>query len=90
MLWAAIFLGFLHSCAQGEFARPSWEAFTPDMFSLQDLSVNSQTFPSHLAIHLKRRKNDLNGMELVKDALQPTMEHVLTGLIHLHLEERDC
>ena len=58
MLWAAFCLGFFGFMRSGEFTCPSWEAFTPDMLSPQDVAVDSHTSPSHLAIHLKRSKND--------------------------------
>ena len=58
MLWAAFCLGFSGFTHSGEFTCPSWEAFTPDMLSPQDVAVDTYTSPSHLAILLKRSKND--------------------------------
>ena len=34
------------------------EEFTLDMLTLQDVAVDSHTFPSHVVIHLKHSKND--------------------------------
>ena len=58
MLWAAFCLGFFGFLRSGEFTCPSRESFTPDMLSPQDVSVDSHGAPSHLAVHLKRSKND--------------------------------
>lgn len=51
-------LGFFGFMRAGEFTCPSLEAFSPDMLSPQDVSVDSHLCPSHLAVHLKRSKND--------------------------------
>ena len=42
----------------GEFTCPSREAFTPDILSPQDVSVDSHVSPSRLAVHSRRSKND--------------------------------
>ena len=42
----------------GEFTCPSREAFTPDMLSPREVSVDSHVSPSRLAVHLRRSKND--------------------------------
>ena len=57
MLWAAFCLGFFALLRSGEFTCSSWEAYTPDMLSPGDISVDSHAAPSHVAIHLKRSKN---------------------------------
>ena len=58
MLWAAFCMGFFGFMHAGELTCPSLEAFSPDMLSPQDVSVDSHVCPSHLAVHLKRSKND--------------------------------
>ena len=58
MLWAAVCLGFVSFMQAGEFTCPSLEAFTSDMLSPRDMSVDSRLSPFHPAVHLKRSKTD--------------------------------
>ena len=51
--------GFLRA---GEFTCPSREAFTQDMLSSKNVSVDSHVAPSHLAVRLKQSKTDTFGV----------------------------
>lgn len=61
MLWAAFCLGFFGFMRAGEFTCPSHEAFTPHMLSRADVSVDSHSTPTHLAVHLRQSKTDQFG-----------------------------
>ena len=58
MLWAAFCLGFFGFMRSGEFTCPSCITFTTDMLSPEDVTVDSHVSPSHIAVFLKRSKND--------------------------------
>ena len=58
MLWAAFCLGFFGFLRAGEFTCPSLTAYTPDMLSPADISVDSHSSPSVVSVLLKRCKND--------------------------------
>ena len=58
MLWAAVCLGFFGFLRAGEFTCPSLHAFTSDMLSAQDISVDSLTHPSRMEVTLRRSKTD--------------------------------
>ena len=57
-LFVCFLFGLFCLSAFREFTCSSWEAYTPDMLSPGDISVDSHAAPSHVAIHLKRSKND--------------------------------
>ena len=50
-----LLFGFLRA---GEFTCPSLTAYTPDMLSPADISVDSHSSPSVVSVLLKRCKND--------------------------------
>ena len=59
LLWTVFCLGcfgFMHS---GEFICPSMSAFTSDMLTAQDISVDYRAHPSYIVVRLKCSKNDL-------------------------------
>ena len=58
MLWAAFCLGFFGFMRAGEFTCPSMEAYTSDMLSPGDVSVDSHLASSRITVRLKRNKTD--------------------------------
>ena len=58
MLWAAFCLGFFGFMRAGEFTCPSLESFNQGMLSPRDVSVDSHSAPTHLAVHLRQSKTD--------------------------------
>ena len=61
MLWAAFCLGF-GFMRSGEFTCISLAAFSSDMLSPNDITVDSHTSPSCITVLLKRSKNDPFGV----------------------------
>ena len=62
MLWAACCMGFFGFLRSGEFTCPARPAFTPDMLSPRDITVDSHTRPSVVSVHLRRSKADPFGL----------------------------
>ena len=58
MLWAACCAGFFGFLRAGEFTCPSWRAYSPDMLSPRDISVESHDHPLVVSVHLHRSKTD--------------------------------
>ena len=58
MLWAAVCLGYFGFMRAGEFTCSSLQAFTEDVLSPRDVTVDSYDNPSTLAVHLRRSKTD--------------------------------
>ena len=61
MLWAACCLGFFGFLRAGEFTCPSWQAYTSEMLSPRDVTVDSHDSPSIVSVLLRRSKTDLFG-----------------------------
>ena len=61
MLWAAFCLGFFDFMRAGEFTCPSRQAFLPHMLTPADISVDSHSSPTIMAVHLRQSKTDQFG-----------------------------
>ena len=61
MLWAAFCLGFFGFMRAGEFTCPSRQAFLPHMLTPADISVDSHSSPTIMAVHLRQSKTDQFG-----------------------------
>ena len=58
MLWAAFCLGYFGFMRSGEFTCPSQAAYSPDMLSHGDVSIDSHSCPTYMTVYPKRSKND--------------------------------
>ena len=58
MLWAACCLGFFGFLRAGEFTCPSWQAYTTEMLSPRDVTVDSHDSLSIVSVLLRRSKTD--------------------------------
>ena len=58
MLWAACCTGFFGFMRAGEFTCSSMQAFSDEMLSPKDVSVDAHDGPSIVSIHLRRSKAD--------------------------------
>ena len=63
-LWAACCTGFFGLMQAGEFTCPSRQAFTTDMLSLSDVTVDSHHTPTMVSLCLRRSKAYPFGMEV--------------------------
>ena len=61
MLWAAFCLDFFGFMRAGEFTCPSRQAFLPHMLTPADISVDSHSSPTIMAVHLRQSKTDQFG-----------------------------
>ena len=61
MLWAAFCLGSFGFMRAGEFTCPSRQAFLPHMLTPADISVDSHSSPTIMAVHLRQSKTDQFG-----------------------------
>ena len=61
MLWAPFYLGFFGFMRAGEFTCPSRQAFLPHMLTPADISVDSHSSPTIMAVNLRQSKTDQFG-----------------------------